>query len=666
MGDFIKEVRGGIISKPTQNSFTLDKWTAAFESVAVPSEEDKNLYQVGVWCFHKLELIREQLTKGSRERIRREDLIKLYSSIANRDYTLLYKQIESSVLSGLEKDVYAVEEMIQTKVTIGNSVAGNPEGTTLNADGVITALVEALKYPLGEAVARRTDPSTNVLSADESIGRALFMYALGQYYVAVELVWEECLWNGWMLLKRPRADLFMPPSTEKERSRAVSHFRRYSLGMQTLQTYVRMWRTWLSPEMKQAIAKNRKTIRFTGSLDAPRLEVQKDPSDVPVNQAYRAVVRDFYFEEVLNFSLPKAAGLTVGLLIDAWVLLMELCEQIRDRLVAIEDSSFSTSEGLYRYCPVLHVKKLKTSLENALGITREQAGQILKFLTFSSMRHEFWNRPFVRLDDERVIPIIASIMSAELLRVAEVWMKEGGLDLGKRGHLFEREARDRLVAAVRGSKVLQLAGVHPDSLEIGGEQIDIIVWLKNKIIVCEAKCILSPSEPDEIYHYYGRLEEAAEQAKRKCDAARENRDALLVRLGLQGMESAGFSFVPLVLINYPIGAGFTAGGVPVVDLRILELYLGDAELPRFVYISGDYRERTIGQAVSFYGSDDEASNNIESYLSDPPQLELFERYVKMSLVTRLPPLNESDRALLAAGFSVEMPTDHPSFIIPSK
>jgi hypothetical protein len=549
MDNFRKQVREGVISKPTQNSFTLEKWEAAFKAISDPSEGDKNLYEAGVWCFKKLELIRTQLKKGERERIPRENLIELLSSVANRDFTLLQRQIRTAVLGVTDRDFFAVEELIQTKVTIKNRIVGGSEGTLLNADGVVTALVEALKYPLGEAVMRRTDPSVNILGATESIGRTLFMYMLGQYYVAVELIWDECLWNGWILVNREQSDLFIPPSTEKELSRAISHFRRYALGMQTTQAYVRVWKTRLPEDVKRMIAKDRKTVRVFGTLDNLRFEVRAVPNAVPMNEAYRAVIRDYYFEEVLDFSLPKAGGLTVGILMDAWVLLMEICWQITTKLLEIEDDSFTTAEELYRYCPTLQIKKLKVVLEKALGITSSQASQIIKFLTFSNIKHEFWNRPFVKLDDATVIPILGAISSADSLRVAEVWMKEGGLDLGERGPLFEKEARERLMFAASGSKILKSAGVHSTSLEIGGEQIDIIVWLKTKIIICEAKCILSPSEPDEIHDYYRRLEDAAQQAKRKCDVARETRDMLLGRLGLRGRSAEEFSFIPLVVIK---------------------------------------------------------------------------------------------------------------------
>jgi hypothetical protein len=665
MDIFLKQVREGLISKPTQNSFTLEKWNAAFDAIPAPTEGDKNLYEAGLWCFKKLELIREQLKRGERERILREDLVKLFSSIANRDFSLLHSQVQSALLSAIENDVYAIEGLIQTKVTIKNRSLGNAEGTAVNADAVVTTLVEALKYPLGEAATRRTDPSADILSATESLRRVLFMYALGQYYAAVELMWDECLWNGWFLFRRPQADMFFPPNTEKELSRAISHFRRYSLGMQTTQAYIRMWKTRLSEEMKQRIANDPKTVRVIGTLDNLRFEVRSNPGEVPTNQAYRALIRDYYFEEVLDFSLPKAGGLTIGILIDSWILLWELCEQIKAKLVEIENDSFTTAEELYRYCPIIQVKKLKTVLQKALGVTGEQARQILKFLTFHSMKHEFWNRPFVKLNDDKVIPILGAISSAYVLRVAEVWMKEGGLDLGGRGSLFEREVRQRLRSAVDSSKILRSAGVHPTGLEIGGEEIDLVVWLKNKIIICEAKCILSPSEPDEIHDYYRRLEGAAEQVKRKCGVARENRDNLLNRLGLQSRRAEEFKFIPLVVINYPIGAGLTIKGVPVVDLRILELYLGEAVLDRYVYISGDFSEETVGQSVKFYDSDETASTNIEGYLSAPPQLELFEKHVNMSLVTRLPPLDENDRAVLAADFSVEMAVDTSNFIIPS-
>ncbi len=78
MDIFRKQVREGLISKPTQNSFTLKKWKAAFDAIPAPTKGDKNLYEAGVWCFKKLELIREQLKRGERERILREDLVKLF------------------------------------------------------------------------------------------------------------------------------------------------------------------------------------------------------------------------------------------------------------------------------------------------------------------------------------------------------------------------------------------------------------------------------------------------------------------------------------------------------------------------------------------------------------------------------------------------------------
>jgi hypothetical protein len=106
-----------------------------------------------------------------------------------------------------------------------------------------------------------------------------------------------------------------------------------------------------------------------------------------------------------------------------------------------------------------------------------------------------------------------------------------------------------------------------------------------------------------------------------------NREAVLKELGLLGkigVEQA--HFVPFILTNHPLGVGQPLNGMPIIDLHALRQFLLDGEWHPLT-VRGDGGSTAVGTR-RLYESEEQAAQNLESFLSSPPQLDYYRRHLR--------------------------------------
>jgi hypothetical protein len=159
----------------------------------------------------------------------------------------------------------------------------------------------------------------------------------------------------------------------------------------------------------------------------------------------------------------------------------------------------------------------------------------------------------------------------------EGWMRQGGLELERRGPEFECFCRDILRIPVALSPIKEAITIVDQSVKFSppgeqGEEIDLVIMVANTVLLIEAKYILWPDDSLQFTRYRETIKEAVKQIKRKHNAVTchyadfANR---LVQLGYTPPTSP--KIVCCVLTNSAVFAGFPIEGVPIVDLIILAL-----------------------------------------------------------------------------------------------
>jgi hypothetical protein len=302
---------------------------------------------------------------------------------------------------------------------------------------------------------------------------------------------------------------------------------------------------------------------------------------------------------------------------------------------------------------------LARSFAKAIRVSYKEGKQLVDIFIFrGTPRDELWFYPLVEVDEKMVCPVMSPILYLNLLRSIEHWLAKSGIDIDSKGGEFEKEIIGELKEAIKKATdtgKLKDIQIHTISRNTFGEQIDLIIKLRNTFLIGEAKCTLYPTEPLEFYRHYEVIKsDAVPQIKRKVDFVSHNREKFLEVLGLSDkMNCLDIKLIPFIFSNHPYCVGFPIEDVPVVDRYILGRYIDPGEYDRFVLfeINGT---KTVGEKIVFYGTEEEAEDKLESYLLNPPQLELFKKFITYRSFP-IPLLYEGDKEAAYVAIDVELP-----------
>lgn len=253
--------------------------------------------------------------------------------------------------------------------------------------------------------------------------------------------------------------------------------------------------------------------------------------------------------------------------------------------------------------------------------------------------------------------IAAPLIHGNLLRILEKFMKKGGLDIASKGDAFEIFCRNQIKKAILNNNILSNSGVCQKGLLLetpsDKEELDIVIWLNETILIGEAKCLETPSTPLEFYNYFETLKGATQQAKRKAQFVNANSTALLDKIGLT-VATDSLNIKPFVITNSPFGVGLPIDDVPVTDLKILCQYLKQNKFEQYVLFSSDGEKLSTGKTTIIYETEKEAACKIYDYLRLPPHISLYTKHIKFT-ENPVSPLNAGDKPFFIGRYEVQLP-----------
>lgn len=631
MGDFTKRVRDGEITGPLRRAFTKEKWTRAFGDAPAPDVTDHTTHDAGLAIHEKLGAIRAVLKLSSSDEISATTKLRAFLAIANYDFfvtrdktTLAVEKFQAEREGGPE-EVYAMEEMAGVKLSL-------PGGFEFLPNEVVESLVDGIELPIRVVLQAKPSLAGNPRMNQIQWTEVAHELNLGILYRFTEDVWDDCLWNSYRMVEKGRIKVFLPQDADVIRAYRIGLARRTSLW-----TAFAIMATQFQQE---ALARGSRLrvrevcgIERQGKRQIIKVSRHGDSTEIIEElTVLRAHATEPYYGELLEERLETLQGLTLSALIDAWTVLSRaahvLVQSIGDKHARnLGDDRAHT--WLPEYVPTLQVDALVNALAAAAGIKRPQGRRIVEFFTFrGEPGQEVWAQPLVPVGPDTVAPIFAAVVSPNLRRLVDVWMRQAGVDLGRRGAAFEAHIRKLVVEAIGRSKLLSPASTcikddytfrPPDSRE---EQIDLVFSIGNTVFVAEAKCILEPTDAKGIAMHRKTVMGAAEQALRKAKALKDHRAAFMADVKRLGMDlTEGFKIVPLVVVSTSTHVGIPAKEVSVIDEYILGRFL-DGELEDIAYQpmapSSSKRSKTI-----FYSTAAEAEERAQAYFGSPPQMKRF-------------------------------------------
>ena len=365
----------------------------------------------------------------------------------------------------------------------------------------------------------------------------------------------------------------------------------------------------------------------------------------------RGYANDPYYSELLEEPLPSLGGLTLSAILNGWVVISRAAVVLMETLAAKEiipaDPDSPAHTWLPEYTPVLQVDALVQALHAAAGIKPAEGKRLVEFFTFrGNTGQEIWASPFIPVGVTTVAPVFAAVASPNLRRLVDVWMRQVGIDLGRRGPAFEAHVRESVQQSIDVSKVLAGHAICiKDDYTFkppGGrdEQIDLVFVIGSTVFLGEAKCILEPTEAKGVAMHRKTVLGAAEQVLRKSQAINDNRDAFAESVKRFDIHlPQNFSVLPLIVVSTSTHVGVPANGVPVIDIYILGKFL-EGELDDVAVTGNDFEiHKTIKQI--FYTDLADAQLRAPGYFASPPQVKrLVDGIVKR--IVPLHAINEQD------------------------
>jgi hypothetical protein len=629
MGNFLDKVRHGNVAGPRKRAFTLESWKKAFDEHSSGDNLDKALYTSGAHIHAKLNAIRAALAGSSLAKLSTETHVRALVAMANREFHMLEQKMGDAAEARQAEGATELhaEDLSRLQVTTA-------DGQSYDAESTLSAMVDGIAIPVGAALGGPHKDSNDNLS-DANLRDISLELNLGMFYDQAENLWEDCVWNTYILGGAPSNMVAVPTDIEAKRGVRASATRKIVLGIEAMsyaaQAFGQAQQLGIPSRIKQV-----KTVRMDG--DRQRIEVghtDVDPHSQTMLFALLLMACPPYFESLLEEAHQSLGGLSISQLFDGWMVVSLAARRLWEDTYEVRRASASqdasSADNLGGFIPFFTQEALVNALEQAAGIQTAGAYALVDFLTFNGgQKQQLWTQPLVSVGgSSRLYPVAATIVAPPNLRfVLELWMAQIGVDFGQKGTLFERHLRQELVVAASSSPLLrEVAKVVPNDFTFTCAderfaQFDALFCIGAQVFVVEAKCILEPTESNSIGTHRKAVAEGAQQAKERVTLINEHRSEFVKTMAGFGWNLPDdFSVHPLVVVSTAAHVGVPCDGVPVVDELVLERFFSGA-YERVGLDTGDF---SVVQRIRhpFYSSVSDAERCAAAYFANPPQLQQY-------------------------------------------
>jgi hypothetical protein len=661
VGEFQKAIQTKRVKTPTERGFKVKNWKSFYQKTESPDE--KWLYEAGIIFNELLSDIRTALGElyCYAPKLTKKKLIQSHCSISNRDR-------RSIVVNQFKPDSSAKNLLT---ATTKNTPLGNELSLQEIADGCVDGLQKAIQYLLNKK--EEVIPSDNPLEIFTFLKRESY---LSQYYGNLEGLWLGIVYGKYELniLDVDSKEIEIKEVDSPEAfGFEISLMRKMKLLAQSAQHYMspNIQKYFVNDNYIELIGKGKnKKIRVRGiSKSSDRIKFS--------NTVFRAsaIETSTYFPEHFLSTEYGGVGFTLIEALDVFRVIGVMAE--------ISSDSFSHNDEVLHYSDLMAFNitvkqhELCRNVVKATGLDHPKASKIINFLTFKGGNDEdLWCHPLVKHSKQELVVLYSAISTPNFDRLIEHWLIKLKVDISDKGYLFEEKLIESVSKSLKKSTHL-VSFETPVSkrikLENDEEEIDFIMKVGRKVIVGEAKSIVTTDSPISKYRTLGVLKKASAQAKRKLKFVEDNVADVFSKLGWE-FNGEELDYIPLIFNSNKAMVGFQVDDVYVCDELIFSSYFNKNTVPLF----SDDTGRSIAW-FKLYKDEKELVDNLEKYLANPPQVNMSSdnyRYNSMRLpiindnsykltVTRLLPKNMTPDDYLKSNsdFELEQADDYDEKIV---
>lgn len=602
------------LASPFSKAFDYGAWLRA-EKECSGSVRDQDLLTCGLFVAGQLKALRGTFFEKLFSDLSKRTAVRLALASANLEFFTFQRHFQRLVKKQIERGEPLHIEQLREIEFLGRGIATSP-------DDFVTAVVDAVPHWLFEAKDLGDTREASDFKFHDLRRRCAAILSVEH---ALKNVWDAALWEGWFLTKTEKGLCLRPSSTSDAyywhacqlRHEADIMARSLALADGDLKL----------PDGFELPSNSVKSIEVKGNRVRFNFGLRSKQSSDDLRMRLSAASQ-FYLGPMLKKGLGGRYG-------DATLYQMILALQLlKDTVKAFSKLGLPSSAkhysdvrklslGLSRKTLVRVVMQclevdeaLATTLVDSLTISPEESGDLF--------RDGLWSRPLVKLKDDELLLLAPAIDVGSVHRFMELHTEAALKTEGKKKHapglVFESQLRRRTIEVAVKNQVLKDFHVCPDAIsksrgQPDSEEIDLLVRLGRKIIVCEAKAFIRPSEPIDRYNHLGKLEEACEQARRKAQWMKGVLPDFAELLGWTKSVEI-LEVMPLVVVNQSFGSGLRIDGCLVTDVNLWLLYLAAGSYTSSAIRAGS---ESINFQTKFY--DDEATliaNLEETFEKVPP------------------------------------------------
>lgn len=352
--------------------------------------------------------------------------------------------------------------------------------------------------------------------------------------------------------------------------------------------------------------------------------------DIEIFAKDMQVALDAHYEYLETLKLPKAGGMTIEEVIAVWIALKYVL------------SSMNVVTDLYK--PICKKEEMadiprkvrKDHLIDVLAqlcvFDKEKIKKALSLFINDRKKNKYlWESPIYDINDYYVVAVYP-VINAQIYNLIDSTIKRGGVDLDVRGKMFERY----LHKIIPGCNKQGFQVVMPMQQQYKGEEIDVLISLKNLVIVADAKCIRHSMEANNKRSDWITITHASEQALKKLEYVKNHPTEFKPLIG----DYSKKKFMPLVVTNYPFYTGCDVDGVYVIDSHSLIAYLKTGS----VAVRQMDDSNTLLSATFLYHTEAEMSANFGDYCMHNPVKDYMMKHIQMKEY----PLNANKQAPVVA------------------
>ncbi|MBG0862629.1 hypothetical protein [Burkholderia sp. 9779_493] len=646
MGNFIDRVRNDEIDGPLRRKFTPAKWRKSFESAAPHDKADRRVYEAALVIHTKLENIRSRLKLSSSPALSASEKLRAYVAAANYNFLVANTKTHEAFREFGEELAATPRGRTKIEDIFSQIRLKLPGGFDYSPDEIVESIVDGIEVPIKFALTDSPDLSGNPRMAQVTWSDIVLELNLGIMFRHAEDLWDDCLWNSYFVIGSGTEKYFAPDQIDVKRGHALGIVRRMTLAANysiiASRQHDEMIARGIQPRIRDIISvkkEGRRQVVKVSKIGDPTSDVQEELFIL------RGLANEPYYSDFLETPLPNLEGVTLADVLDAWVVLSRIAIVQLDGIAKKHEETTNMDvppqTWLPGYLPVLQTDALIQALSIAADIQPAAGRLLVDFFTYRGNKgQEIWAAPLIPVGPRAVAPVFAAIVSPNLRRLVDIWMRLGGIDLEVRGPAFEQHLRNVLQTGITKSPILRTSAISiPGSYTFSpsagrSEEIDLLFSIGSTVFIGEAKCILEPTETKGLFNHRRTVLGAAEQVRRKARCIDNNREEFIKDVNRFGIKLPNdFRIFPLIVVSTSTHVGVPADGIAVIDEYIFSKFF-EGQLEHAAVGGPHLAIQKIIKDI-FYTDVDDAESKASIYFNSPPQLQ----HLINGLCARIVPLH---------------------------